>query len=77
MITINRGIQSVSVRQAVYDMTWIIDELLSLAEYFLEAASVDPLSGFLIVFGFVLIVGVTGVLGGLTVGALIDLFRPE
>lgn len=63
------------MNQVVDGIRTLIEELRTIAELFYEAATVDPLSAFLFVFGMVLITGVLVFTGVLALGAVLDVFR--
>lgn len=56
-------------------MDTILDEFTSLVNSFVQAATVDPLSALLVLFGMGLLAVTIGVVGVLAIGAIIDLVR--
>ncbi|QZA89461.1 hypothetical protein K0C01_04815 [Salinarchaeum sp. IM2453] len=56
-------------------MDTIVDEFTSLVNSFVQAATVDPLSALLVLFGMGLLAVTIGVVGVLAIGAIIDLVR--
>lgn len=56
-------------------MDTIVDEFTSLIDSFVQAATVDPLSALLVLFGMGLLAVTIGVVGVLVIGAIIDLVR--
>lgn len=67
--------QNEDMNQVVDGIRILIEELQTIAELFYEAATVDPLSAILFVFGMLLITGVLVVTGVLALGAVVDVFR--
>ncbi|WP_229122044.1 hypothetical protein [Halapricum desulfuricans] len=54
----------------------LLESVQAIGPEFLDVATRDPLAGVLVVFGGLFVLGAVGVLGVLTLGAVVDLLRP-
>jgi len=58
-------------------MVWVIDNIVSLVENISTAATTDPISAVLVLFGAVFVVLAAGGFGALALGALAESLVPD
>jgi hypothetical protein len=58
-------------------MVWVIDNLVSMLEYFTTAATTDPLSALGVVFGALFVGAASVAFGGLAAVGLVEPLLPE
>lgn len=58
-------------------MVWVIDNLVSMVDYFTTAASTDPLSAFLLALGALFIGAASVIFGGLAAAGMLDPLAPD
>jgi len=58
-------------------MVWVIDNIVSMVEYFTTAATTDPISALGVLFGALFVGAASVAFGGLTVAGLLDPLLPE
>lgn len=54
----------------------LLESVQTIGPEFLDVATRDPIAGVLVAFGGLFVLGAVGVLGALTLGAIVDLLRP-
>lgn len=54
----------------------LLESVQSIGPEFFDVATRDPLAGILVAFGGLFVASAVGVLGVLTLGAIVDLLRP-
>lgn len=58
-------------------LTELFESITKIGPEFLDVATRDPLAGLLVLFGGLFVLVAVGVLGVLTLGAIVDLLRPS
>jgi hypothetical protein len=58
-------------------MVWVIDDVVSMVDHFVTAASTDPLAVMGIVFGALFVGAASAAFGGLALAGLVDPLIPD